>query len=100
MDSMGKQDGIHHINISKPGGPAQPAWEVALPLPLQGQWGESSYLWLTDRTKRLVEFTEGYIEVLPMPTEEQRLEGNAYVEHRVATRGSRATSALLEGFVV
>lgn len=37
-------------------------------LPLQGQWSEEQYLWLTDQTNRLVEFTDGYIEVLPMPT--------------------------------
>lgn len=50
----------------------QPAWEVALLLPAQGQWSESDYLWLTDRTKHLVELTDGYIEVLPMPTEEHQ----------------------------
>lgn len=50
----------------------EPAWEVALLLPAQGQWSESDYLWLTDRTKCLVEFTDGYIEVLPMPTEEHQ----------------------------
>ncbi|MDP9373848.1 MAG: Uma2 family endonuclease, partial [Chloroflexota bacterium] len=38
-------------------------------LPLQGQWSEELYLWLTDQTNRLVEFTDGYIEVLPMPTD-------------------------------
>ncbi|WP_256868007.1 Uma2 family endonuclease [Candidatus Entotheonella palauensis] len=192
-------------NMLAPEGQAQPAWEVALLLPAQGQWSESDYLWLTDRTKSLVELTDGYIEVLPMPTEEHqrivlflyralynfltargmglvlvaplrlllqtgryrepdvllllsrddprrsnpfwtgadvvvevvspddpqrdlvqkrreyaaagipeywivnpadeqimvlRLEGNEYVEHSVATRGSQATSALLEGFAV
>jgi Uma2 family endonuclease len=191
--------------IPDPEGQAQPAWEVALLLPAQGQWSDSDYLWLTDRTKRLVELTDGYIEVLPMPTEEHqrivlflyralyafltahgrglvlvaplrlllqtgryrepdlllllspddprrsnaywtgadlvvevvspddpqrdlvqkrqeyaaagipeywivnpsdeqimvlRLEGGSYVEHHVAARGSRATSALLEGFAV
>jgi Uma2 family endonuclease len=38
-------------------------------LPLQGQWSEEQYLWLTDHTNRLIEFTDGHIEVLPMPTE-------------------------------
>lgn len=38
-------------------------------LPEQGQWNEESYLWLTDHTARLIEFTDGYIEVLPMPTD-------------------------------
>ncbi len=60
------------IHTSGPGGHAKPAWEVALLLPAQGQWSESDYLWLTDRTKNLVELTDGYIEVLPMPTEEHQ----------------------------
>ncbi len=38
-------------------------------LPRQGHWGEDDYLWLTDHTTRLIEFTDGYIEALPMPTE-------------------------------
>lgn len=37
-------------------------------LPRQGEWDAAGYLWLTDATNRLVEFTDGYIEVLPMPT--------------------------------
>jgi Uma2 family endonuclease len=37
-------------------------------LPPQGDWSEEDYLWLTDRSNRLIEFTDGYIEVLPMPT--------------------------------
>lgn len=41
-------------------------------LPAQGEWGENEYLWLTDRSKRLIEFTDGYIEVLPMPTEKHQ----------------------------
>lgn len=36
--------------------------------PRQGGWDEEEYLWLTDRSNRLIEFTDGYIEVLPMPT--------------------------------
>jgi Uma2 family endonuclease len=38
-------------------------------LPGQGNWSEEEYLWLTDHTNRLVEFTDGNIEVLPMPTD-------------------------------
>ncbi len=37
-------------------------------LPDQGNWSEEKYLALTDHTTRLVEFTDGYLEPLPMPT--------------------------------
>jgi Uma2 family endonuclease len=36
--------------------------------PLQGLWTEEQYLRLTDQTNRFIEFTEGSVEVLPMPT--------------------------------
>ncbi len=38
-------------------------------LPRQGQWGDEEYLWLTDHSNRLIELTDGYLEVLPMPTD-------------------------------
>lgn len=38
-------------------------------LPLQGHWSAEQYLWLTDYSNRLVEYTDGRIEVLPMPTD-------------------------------
>ena len=41
-------------------------------LPPQGGWGEEEYLWLTDHTSRLIEFSDGFIEVLPMPTDEHQ----------------------------
>ena len=37
-------------------------------LPRQGCWSDEEYLWLTDRTRRLIEFTDGCIEELPLPT--------------------------------
>lgn len=37
-------------------------------LPCQGDWSDDLYLWLTERTNRLIEFTDGHVEVLPMPT--------------------------------
>lgn len=41
-------------------------------LPRQGNWSEDAYLWLTDHGNRLIEYTNGYIEVLPMPTDEHQ----------------------------
>lgn len=40
--------------------------------PLQGHWTEEQYLLLTDQTNRLLEYTDGVIEVLPMPTQEHQ----------------------------
>ena len=37
-------------------------------LPPQGAWSDEAYLWLTDRSRRLIEFTDGHVEELPMPT--------------------------------
>lgn len=54
------------------GDQAEPAWEVALLFPAQGKWSEDDYLRLTDHTRHLVEFRDGHIEVLPMPTDEHQ----------------------------
>ena len=35
----------------------------------QGSWTEEEYLTLTDHTTRLVELTDGFLELLPMPTD-------------------------------
>lgn len=35
----------------------------------QGSWSEEEYLVLTDGSRRLVEFTDGFLEVLPTPTD-------------------------------
>jgi len=40
--------------------------------PRQGQWSQDDYLRLTDSTNRLIEWTDGCIEVLPMPTDEHQ----------------------------
>ncbi len=37
--------------------------------PPQGCWSEFDYLWLTDRCNRLVEFADGCLEELPLPTD-------------------------------
>lgn len=36
--------------------------------PPQGAWRDGEYLWLTDRSSRLIEFTDGWLEELPPPT--------------------------------
>jgi Uma2 family endonuclease len=41
-------------------------------LPDQGSWSEEEYLWLTDHTTRLVEYTDGFLEPLPMPTDKHQ----------------------------
>jgi Uma2 family endonuclease len=46
--------------------PGEPAWEVALLFPAQGEWTEAEYLALD--AHRLVELSDGCLEVLPMPT--------------------------------
>jgi Uma2 family endonuclease len=50
------------------------AWKdlLAEMLPRQGEWSEDEYLVLTDHGNRLVEFTDGFVEVLPTPTDEHQ----------------------------
>ncbi len=38
-------------------------------MPPQGDWSDEHYLWLTDRSRRRIEFTDGHVEELPMPTD-------------------------------
>jgi Uma2 family endonuclease len=44
----------------------QPAWNIVQLFPCQGHWDEEDFLSL--HTNKLVEFVDGYVEVLPMPT--------------------------------
>jgi Uma2 family endonuclease len=44
----------------------EPTWEIAHLFPAQGHWTEEEYLALN--TNYLVEFSDGVVEVLPMPT--------------------------------
>jgi Uma2 family endonuclease len=49
-------------------------------LPPQGEWTEEQYLVLTQHSNRLVEFTDGFLEVLPMPTDHhQAILGFLYI---------------------
>jgi len=48
-----------------------PTWEIAHLFPAQGQWHEEDYLALNGN--RPVEFSHGFLEVLPMPTTSHQL---------------------------
>ncbi len=50
---------------------AEPTWDVAHLFPAQGHWSEEEYLALD--TNRLVEYSHGRLEVLPMPTQSHQL---------------------------
>ena len=54
--------------------PSTQDWKDTLEeiLPPQGQWSDEEYLVLTDHRNRLVEFTDGFLEVLPMPTDKHQ----------------------------
>lgn len=59
---------IHPVQNSS----AQPAWDIARLFPDQGEWTVDDYLTL--ETNQLVEYTNGHVEVLPMPSpKHQRL---------------------------
>ena len=51
----------------------EPAWDVALLYPLQGGWSEEDYLRIALNENWLIEYTDGCVEVLPMPTIEHQL---------------------------
>jgi Uma2 family endonuclease len=51
----------------------EPVWDIATLYPSQGDWSEEQYLSLTDSTNRLIEFTDGRVEFLEMPSEAHQL---------------------------
>ena len=54
--------------------PACQGWKDLLEdiVPPQGEWSDGLYLALTDHANRLIEFTDGFLEVLPMPTDKHQ----------------------------
>jgi len=60
---------IESEKMSEPGvksAPGTPTWEIAHLFPQQGDWSEGEYLAL--ETNRLIEFKDGCLEFLPMPS--------------------------------
>lgn len=61
----------YHRSVTRASTTTQQAADAILfaARPRQGCWSEHDYLWLTDRCNRLIEFTDGFIEELPVPTD-------------------------------
>jgi Uma2 family endonuclease len=47
---------------------AEPVWEIARLFPPQGYWSLDHYLTLDAGTNHLIEFSDGVVEILPMPS--------------------------------
>lgn len=54
--------------------PANPDWKDILEeiLPRQGEWSEEEYLLLSDHRSRLIEYTDGKLDVLPVLTDKHQ----------------------------
>ncbi len=57
-----------------PAEPLEQDWKDLLAeiLPSQGRWSEEEYLVLTDHRSRLIEYTDGFLEALPMLTDKHQ----------------------------
>ena len=51
----------------------EPSWDIALLYPPQGHWEEREYLDVALTSNQLIEYSDGFIEVLPTPTIEHQL---------------------------
>ena len=74
--------------------PSAQEWKDLLEeiLPPQGEWSEEEYLVLTDHRNRLVEFTDGFLEVLPMPTDKHQSDAGVLVSCVSRFRASLAAA--------
>src|SRR5258708_3534676 len=78
-DSGAVMTATTQLTASHPVPPADPKsageWKDLLEeiLPPQGVWSEEEYLVLTDHRNRLIEYTDGFLEVLPTPTMRHQL---------------------------
>jgi Uma2 family endonuclease len=60
---------IHPVPLSRRG---EPPWQIATLFPNQGDWSEIEYLDLNRRSNRLIELSDGCVEVLPVPTKQHQ----------------------------
>src|SRR5207237_112774 len=75
------------------------AWEVAYLFPAQGTWTECEYLGLPGN--RLIELSDGFLEILPMPTMSHQMIIAAFYEALVAfVRPGKLGTVLFTGLRV
>ena len=75
----------------------KPVWDIAELFPEQGDWREHDYLSLPG--SRLVEFVDGKVEVLPMPSaRHQRIAGFLYLLLVMFTRQNGLGNVLIAPF--
>jgi Uma2 family endonuclease len=75
MNGLFEGDAMATVTQPSTDFPSNQEWKDVLEeiLPRQGEWSEEEYLILTDHRNRLVEFTDGFLEVLPQPTEKHQM---------------------------
>ncbi|MGD0089907.1 MAG: Uma2 family endonuclease [Planctomycetota bacterium] len=74
----------------------EPNWEIVESFTAQGEWSEEEYLELD--TNRLIEFTDGRLEVLPMPkTSHQRSGAHLFEVLRAFVSHGKAGEVLYGG---
>jgi Uma2 family endonuclease len=76
-----------------------PTWEIARHFPKQGDWTEQDFLALTEQ--RHIEFNDGCLEFLPMPTKtHQELMGYLYIALLTFVKQRRLGRVLPAGYRV
>lgn len=96
---MRKVVGIMPQTFAPPRRIGEPAWEVAELFPPQGNWSEHDFLALN--TNRLIELSDGVLEVPPTPTEfHQTLLGYLYTVIQAFVTPPRLGKVLMAGIRV
>ena len=74
MKALSRGNAMATVTSLTTSDPTAQEWKDMLEelLPPQGRWSEDEYLFLTDHRNRLVEFTDGFLEVLPVPTDKHQ----------------------------
>jgi Uma2 family endonuclease len=76
-----------------------PTWEVARLFPAQGYWSEADYFSLD--TNQLVEYADGFVEFLPMPTiYHQLILQYLYEELKAFVKAGNLGTVVLAGYKV
>jgi Uma2 family endonuclease len=91
---MSETKGVYNVVVDPPLPASSETLAALLPedeqWPTQGAWSEADYLRLASLTNWLIEYSDGFIEVLPMPTDpHQAIVGYLFGELRDVLRTRR-----------